>query len=279
LSGHIVDFAVAVVIFAVADFGIGRWCVAGLPFPTEADLFALVASPAAGTGKVVDFSVAVVVFVVAVFGFGGHLSVAIAPPFAIGFADLGSLFAGAFACRTREATITFSFFVGVAGAAVFSFVDVTVAVVVFAVSANLFDRLGSATGLPGSSDTDLFAWSAFGLAGAAEVVVDQSVAIVVFVVALFGLGFFLIVTGRAPVAIDADLNAVFAFSLVAGLGRSGIAGFFLVVFGAGAAFIHLAITVIVEGIAFFFLGENLSLALGPDAAKTTLCPRGTDPLS
>ena len=185
VGAFVIDHAIAIVVFAVADL------VGGLRSSTSAPCTGgtgLCAFTAGGTARafdiVVDTPVAIVVFAVAFFGFG--LRAGTSAPCAIDTS--GRTFPTSACTRLGSEAV----------------VDLTVAIVIKAVA--LFG-LGflSITKDPLTGNTALVSATASGRARAGEAVVDLSVAIVVDVVACLGGG----LTGctGCPCARLADLKA------------------------------------------------------------------------
>ncbi len=184
-TDQVIGLTVAIVVFSVANFSICGFCITGFPCSIAASFFAGVATALTGASQaIVDFSVAIVIFAVALLDLGGDLSCAVLP-LAIGTTGLFALGARSDALGVWGACVAVA---GSCGGALAAFVGGAVAIVVDVVAA--FFRAWSAcvTGLELPVLADLFAESALRLTAFFDVVVDFSVAIVVFAVAYFGLG-------------------------------------------------------------------------------------------
>jgi hypothetical protein len=234
--GYVVDFAIAVVVDAVAQLGFGCGCRAGGHFAIFADADT---SPALGLAGLdesfIGQSIAVIVFAVAGFGWSG-CGDAIAP-----FASIAELDA----------------FTAVGGALFGeSFIDATVAVIVFVVAFFWFGSGSSAT-CPATVLTGLGAFSAGGLASADEIVVDTPIAVIIASVTEFGAGFDAGCTDRRPGAAFAELGPLLALANV--LTTRALCGFL-----TGAAFVDDTVAVVVETVALFCVfGEGLTCACPP----------------
>jgi hypothetical protein len=263
--GEIVFFAVAVVVFAIANLGIGRDCVAAFPLACLAIFLSRVAASRTGSLEVVvDGAVAVIISVVALLNGGQYLACAV-EPFSVCRTGLGSAFAGALSfCALRTAV---AFADGV-GRALAIFVNCTVTVIVFVVAACFFCGLWRVAGFVGSCLADFFTYPAFVLAFFADAIVDESVAVVVFVVADFGLWQDLVEAG-APNPVSTSLYAVFAESFVLRRGRPCVTGLGVAIF-AITAIVYGAVAVIVFAVTVFFGWLDFFLAWIPGAVVANL---------
>ncbi len=158
----VVDFAIAVVVESIADFGLGLGSGTSRPVATNTGLYTLAALGRTLAGQtLVDFAVAIVVFAIAIFGFCAWCGTS-AP-----FSSRTRLDASAASGRTIACQTV---------------VDLAVAVVVLVV-ANFWagGNIGGAFA-PLTSNTFAFTGAALSLAGVFKVV-DHAVTIVVFAVA------------------------------------------------------------------------------------------------
>lgn len=211
-NGVVIGDTITIVIFAIADFGLGEGSGAGAPDAVGTDLGTSAASGFAGPGDVViDLSVTVVIFAVTGFGFG--LWAGTAAPFSI-LAHSFSLSTGTIAGFGQQV------------------IDFSVTIVVFAV-ANFGFRLWSIAEVPTTAYTGFFAGATLGFAHTGETFVDFAIAVVILAIALFFGGL--------------SSGAVDPFSGLTGFYTGttcGLAGTYEVV-------VDGAITVIVEAIANF----------------------------
>ncbi len=257
-----VDLAVAVVVFAIADFGGGFGSRAFAPCAVGAIFKAIATGGFAGTADAfVDATVAVVVLAIAGFGLGEDLACASAPC-AVG-AALRSCFAIAFSCGSSGATVTgfgFTFF----AKARTSFVYLSVAIVIELVSAQLGAGLTCATIRPFSAATGFGSTAASSTTGLCEIFVDLSVAVVVESIA--DLDARQDLSGAvAPVSGGASLFAVFADPSARCTRRASIAGSLLPIgTGCSTTFVCAAIAVVVDVVSASLGGCGSSCLYGAD---------------
>ena len=254
--GEVVDLAIAIIVDAVADLGGSGSSITSEPLAERTNFFACVTTTLTGAADIViDASVAIVVLVVASLSAGEALAVT-RFPFSGSIAGLTACFAMAHALGIARAAVTIAALVGGTFAA---FVDISVAIVVDAIAADLCFGQTGITGFKLAVDADLIAKAASCLTAALDFIVDLAVAIVVFAVALLDLRK-LLLGAFCPHAIDADLRAIATLALLSRCGSACVAALFVAIL-ALAAFINLSIAIVIESVTFFGgCGENLACA-------------------
>ena len=222
----VVDQAVAIVVFAIADFGFRLWSRTAAKLAVYARSFALAASPRARFVRdaVIDLAVTVVIFAVTDFGFG--FSRGAKHPFS-GATFFSTVATGG---RTRLCQTV---------------VDGAVAVVIYVVT-SFGLGLFSGTSLPLAVLAKLDTAFATGFTTAGEAIVDLAVAIVVFAVAILGDGISCdgIASGCFFIGRTNELSRAFTFTRAALARLSEVR----------EVFVDLAVTVIVDAIALFGFG-------------------------
>lgn len=269
---EIVDFSVAVVVFFVADLWI---CGCSATFDPLACFTYLVACVATSLTRlcevVIDASVTVVIYTVTLLCDGCDLSFALSGPFAVWGAGLASGFTrrdgfcrgGTAIARLFGARVT-----------VAAFIDTTVTIVVFLIAALFCGGLGSVASLPLTGFADLISWTTLSFTGAFDLVVDDTVAVVVDVVTDLRLWELLVET-LSPSAVDTDLLAVFtdAFATIGGRTCEAL---LLGAICAAAFFVDSTVTVVVLSIASFSFSGGRCLwndrtdTASPSASNTRL---------
>jgi len=232
-----VDQAVAVVVFAVADLDSGfEGSDTKLPVAVDALLFSGVTKGLASaffaffalcSAIFVDLAVAIVVCVVAAkLFFGGFAFTDASAPYTV-CAGLFASLARSDAFGACGAAITRAFGLVVAFA-IFVFVDLAVAIVVFAV-ANFGGRFRGGAFAPCAVGAVFESIAASGLASATDAFVDAAVAVVVFAIADFG-GWEDFACTSAPCAVGTGLCSRFAVAFSCRSCGTAVAGFGLTFF-------------------------------------------------
>lgn len=278
---EIVDFAVAVIVFFVANLWISSGCTTLNPLACFTYFVSCVATSLAGFCEVIiDASVTIIVYTITFFCDGCDLSFALCGPLAVRGTGLASGFTrrdgfgrgGTAIARLFGARVT-----------VTPFIDTTVTIVVFLIAALFYGRLGSIASLPLTGFADLISWTTFSFTSTFDFVVNNTITVIVDVVTKLRLWELLVET-LSPSAVDTYLLTIFADPF-ATIGGRACEALLLGAICATTFFVDCTVTVVVLAIASFSfscgrcLWNDRTNTTPPDASNTRLFSFFTRPFS